>query len=315
MACNKEEIKADIEFAINNFDSGDILKSAAYLLNIMGYKSNKSFKLEPNNADNFIRNFNVGNKFNINNGLINHCNSIDIVFQITEEEMLKYNQKFKAEKIGDVLINSYIFFAINLKQDNYSVWDYINITNEINKILSIPSFIIFKYGNCLAFSIADRRFNKFDNSKDVIEAVSFSKDINITNPKSHHIEFLYDVSAENVFNNYSIDNFWDLHKIWKTYIRKYFHKFYYDYEPEDYVDLGNYYFDREFYRSAIYYYSSAIDCDPGFEDAISYRGLSYLIIRDSESAAFDFEEVLKINPLNEIALNWLPCCYPENYEY
>ena len=80
MACNKEEIKADIEFAINNFDSGDILKSAAYLLNIMGYKSNKSFKLEPNNADNFIRNFNVGNKFNINNGLINHCNSIDIVF-------------------------------------------------------------------------------------------------------------------------------------------------------------------------------------------------------------------------------------------
>ncbi len=96
--------------------------------------------------------------------------------------------------------------------------------------------VLFKYGNSITLSVINRRINKREESKDVLEKVTLIKDININNPHRAHIEIFYDLSLKSIIKKYNCTNFVELHNAWEKVldINELNNKFY--------KELSNWYF-------------------------------------------------------------------------
>ena len=129
---------------------------------------------------------------------------IEILFNLSEEEMAKDIKNFY---IGDNEIQAYLFLAIKLKDDSYSKTDIVNISKGINKCINAPAFIIFNYDNKITLSITDRRINKKDDTRDVIEKTTLIKDIDINKPHSAHIRILEGLEFGNLGNRQNFEYF------------------------------------------------------------------------------------------------------------
>src|ERR1035437_7299581 len=79
----------------------------------------------------------------------------------------------------------------------------------------MPVMILFRYNDSITFSIINRRLNKRDESKDILEKVTLIKDINILNPHRGHIEILYDLSFDQLKHRHNVTNFVELHEAWQ----------------------------------------------------------------------------------------------------
>ena len=79
------------------------------------------------------------------------------------------------KKLIILLIETYLFFVIELKGDHYIRGNLSSITREVNKVFPMPVMILFKHGNTLTLSVINRRLHKRDESKDVLEKVTVNK--------------------------------------------------------------------------------------------------------------------------------------------
>ncbi|MDB9305585.1 TaqI-like C-terminal specificity domain-containing protein [Nodularia spumigena CS-591/12] len=86
------------------------------------------------------------------------------------------------------------------------------ITREINRQSDIPIMVLFRYGNYVTLAIINRRPNKLDRDKDVLEKITLIKDININFPHRAHIEILADLSLISLPD---VQNFDQLHTGWQ----------------------------------------------------------------------------------------------------
>ena len=69
-------------------------------------------------------------------------------------------------------IKSFLFCAVELKDNNYSRTKYAEFTREINKRLFAPTVILFRAGDRLTVAFADRRPDKTDDDRDVLGQVT-----------------------------------------------------------------------------------------------------------------------------------------------
>ena len=142
----------------------------------------------------------------------------ELLFQLTEEDLTQqqslFNTEFTFSSANDIY-KSYMFFALELKGNNYSRTQLASITREMNKPFAMPVFILFKYGNKLTLSVIDRRLNKKDDTCDVLEKITMIKDVRIDNPHHAHIDIFYDLSREQLQNKFHFSDFEGLHKAWK----------------------------------------------------------------------------------------------------
>ncbi len=92
--------------------------------------------------------------------------------------------------------------------------------------------ILFHYDNQLCLSVIDRRMNKKDSYKDVLEKVTLIKDIRIDQPHRAHIEILHDLHLSNL----QIENFDQLHKAFKTVLNTK------ELNKRFYTELSNWYY-------------------------------------------------------------------------
>ena len=84
MTSLKDEIKA----ALQRFTDGNLAENARNLLTVLGYRIQRTLSLEPNTADGFIKYFDSHSTLNRERGLLNDWDSIDFLFQLTEEEIV-----------------------------------------------------------------------------------------------------------------------------------------------------------------------------------------------------------------------------------
>ena len=80
----------------------------------------------------------------------------------------------------------------------------------------MPVFILFKNGEYLTLSVINRRLHKRDASKDVLEKVTLIKDIRFAAPHRAHIEILYDLSFDILYDRYRFTSFVGLHEAWRN---------------------------------------------------------------------------------------------------
>ncbi|MBU3110176.1 DUF4391 domain-containing protein [Clostridium lacusfryxellense] len=213
-------LKDIVKASVINFNSNSLRDNAINLFNSLGYNTNKDLCIELNTFDGFEADFLEDNKgFNKEKALSKEWEKVELLFQLTNEEIEFIDtaqqehinlKKSDAEDVKNI-VNSLLFFAIELRKKAYSSRELSDITREINKVFLIPVILIFKYDNYITLSLIDRRINKNDETKDVLEKVTLIKDINIINPHRAHIDILCDLHRGEL----KVSSFSELYEAWR----------------------------------------------------------------------------------------------------
>ncbi|MEO8399664.1 MAG: hypothetical protein ABI550_07600, partial [Ignavibacteriaceae bacterium] len=220
------DIKEKIKQSISEFRNEDLFQASKSLLNSLGYNSEKTVQLSPNNFTGFSQLFDVSkNNFNKEKACVSDWEKIEVVFQLSSDDFSSQSALFDTKRVDNKIIESFLFIAIELKNEAYNRSTLAKITREVNKLTLMPAVIIFKYNNLLTISVIDRRLHKRDQSKDVLEKVTLIKDILIPSPLegegkgevTHraHIEILFDLSIDDLKKKYPITNFVELYTAWQ----------------------------------------------------------------------------------------------------
>jgi len=194
-------------------------QSAHYLFQALGYNTDRQQPLTTPTYKGFQNTYITGNpncdKFSEERAQTKDWEYIDLLFQISAEELTPLLPVFTTQKVDDTIIESYLFFVVELSKDSYSRSSLSQITREINKLFPMPVMVLFKYGTNLSLAIIDRRLHKKDEQKDVLIKVTLIKDINIESPHRAHIDILYDLSFDELCRKYKFQNFVELHQTWQ----------------------------------------------------------------------------------------------------
>ena len=221
MANQKLDSKQTIKQAIEQFGklNQSLTKSSLDLFQALGYNTDRQSPLNATTYQEFqnayiLSNLNSG-KFSEERAQVKDWRYIDLLFQITSDELKDQLPGFTTQKVDDTIIESYLFFTLELSKDTYTRSALSQITREINKLFPMPVMVLFKYGTNLSLAIIDRRLHKKDEQKDVLIKVTLIKDIDIQRPHRAHIEILFDLSLDELCRKYKFTNFVELHQAWQ----------------------------------------------------------------------------------------------------
>ena len=217
MAERESDKIIQIEEAIQSFNNKKLYESSIAFFKSLDYQSNKTAQISSNNYDGFIDSFNLSkNAINKDRAFVSHWKYIEFIFQVADSEITRVQSLFDTGEVDSNEYQSFLFFTIQLKEENYKRGDLVKITRELNVPFKMPVIVLFKYGNKLTLSIIDRRLHKKDTSKDVLEKVTLIKDIDIANPQRAHKEILKDLSLSELYKKFEFHSFVKLHEAWKA---------------------------------------------------------------------------------------------------
>jgi hypothetical protein len=213
------ELKQSIQNALKAFEGQPLAKTASALFELLGYRSEKRLALTPNNAVQFKAEFDPQSRLNVEKALMKEWQSVDFLFQITDEEIRGaiqgQSQLFTNQNVDRAVYNSYLFFAVGLKGKPYSRTQLATATREINKLFPMPVMVLFHYGQALTLAIIARRLHKRDPSRDVLEKITLIKDISTVSPHRAHIEILHDLSVGQLATAHPLGDFVELQRAWE----------------------------------------------------------------------------------------------------
>jgi adenine-specific DNA-methyltransferase len=210
------ETKDKIQNALKDFSKGKLFENSIGLFKALGYKTERQSKLSKNNYKGFLEEIpGASQNLNATKALTENWLSVELLFQLTQTEMSRQSFLFDTGKVDNTIIEAYLFFAIELKEIDYTRTQLSDITRELNKVFSMPVMVLFKHGKTLTLSVIKRRLHKRDGSKDVLEKITLIKDINIAEPHRAHIEILYDLSFDKLHSDFEFRNFVELHNAWQ----------------------------------------------------------------------------------------------------
>ena len=190
--------KQAIQFALAAIPTSDFLEKSKDLLATIGYRSERTLELSGTVHD-FFEEFPPRNpNTKTEQEFRKHAESVKLVFQFTSDEITDDIQQrlFESEAFEKGNIKSFLFCAVELKDNNYSRTKYAEFTREINKRLFAPTVILFRAGNRLTVAFADRRPDKTNEDRDVLGQVTLIKDIRLNNPHRAHLDILSELSLE-----------------------------------------------------------------------------------------------------------------------
>jgi hypothetical protein len=283
---NEHILKTEIQNALGNFASGKLGENTRALFNTLGYHSSRTLELAPNTLDGLLTQFDPRG-FNRKNALGDEWRSVDIVFQLTDDEINVSPQArmlFDPKSLQQSNLHSYLILAIGLKRDLYTRTELANITREVNKLFDMPALILFQHGATLTLAVIDRRPHKRQAEKDVLQKVTLIKDIRIpnpavgtnptvgTNPHRAHLEILWDLALTKLAAQPNPPTNWDdLHAAWRkaldtSELNKKFFK-----------ELANWFYWAK--KHVTFPNGAGKDADERGDDSIAARALIRLLTR------------------------------------
>ena len=199
----KQDIKQKIEDAVAAFCTKEVFEAGIELFDTLGYDTSLRSPLDKKTFSEFeslyIESSVNKERFNKKNAFCNDWKSIDILFQLTDDSFTNQGKLFDST-VNPLNPQSYLCFAVELSKSEYTKTQLARITREINKLFPIPILVVFKYGEeentLVTLSVINRRANKKDSERDVLEKVTLIKDIVAAKPHRAHIEILCDMSIE-----------------------------------------------------------------------------------------------------------------------
>ncbi|MDM8548589.1 Eco57I restriction-modification methylase domain-containing protein [Desulfobacterales bacterium HSG2] len=214
-------MRQKIQNAIRNFSQDDLFDAAIRLFQTLGYDTERQNRLDHPTYQEFSESYLKENdsipdigKFG-QKALTDHWERVELLFQLSESEMTDQEMLSDTKKIDNTIIEAYLFFAIELKDADYSRTELSDITRQMNRVFPMPVMLLFRYGEYLTLSVIKRRLHKRDESRDVLEKVTLVKDIRIADPHRAHIEILSDLDLDALGKTYTVTNFVALHNAWQ----------------------------------------------------------------------------------------------------
>ena len=231
------EIKQNIQSALKSFQEANLTEKSLNLFKNLGYNTKRQAPLDKKTYKGFKDAYLDGNtRFNEEKAVVSEWKYIDLLFQLSKDEITTQIGLFDTKRVDRTIIETYLFFVIELSKESYSRSALSHITREMNKVFPMPVMVLFKHGKAMTLAVINRRLHKKDEQKDVLEKVTLIKDINVENPHRAHIEILFDLSLEELQQVHKFTNFVELHNAWqKTLDTKELNKKFYN-------ELSNWYF-------------------------------------------------------------------------
>ena len=191
---NKEAIKS----ALSAIPTGDFLEKSKDLLATIGYQSERTLELSGAVHDFFQEFPPLTPNTKTEQAFRNNAESVRLIFQFTSDEVADDIQQklFEADAFDKGNTDSFLFCAVELKDNTYSRTQYAEFTREINKRLLAPTVVLFSVANRLTIGFTDRRPHKTDEARDVLGQVTLIKDIRLNNPHRAHLDILSELSLE-----------------------------------------------------------------------------------------------------------------------
>ena len=192
---NKDAIKS----ALAAMQNGVLLEKSKDLLSTLGYRSELTLELSGTVHDFFEEFPPLNPNTKTEQEFRKHAESAQIIFQFTKDEIEDDPEQMtllESNSFDKGNIKSFLFCAVELKDNRYSRTKYAEFTREINKRLFAPTVILFRAGDHLTVAFADRRPDKIDGDRDVLGQVTLIKDIRLNNPHRAHLDILSELSLE-----------------------------------------------------------------------------------------------------------------------
>ena len=204
-----------ITAALLQLNEADLYDAGINLFDVLGYNTSRTDRLDENTFNGFAEMFvQDRTEFRADKALTDEWAQVEFLFQLTESEMTSEVGLFDTKEFNGTIMESYAFFAVELKGETYTRSQLAQITREFNKLFNMPAMLVFKHGPTLTLAVINRRLHKRDNTKDVLKKVTLIKDIIFYNPHRAHLEILFDLSFEELLRKYSFSNFVALHDAW-----------------------------------------------------------------------------------------------------
>lgn len=236
---NEILLKQTIESDLARFGDTPMRTAARQLFATLGYQSEKRFDLTPNTPQTFIAEFAQTRQLDANQALLDQWRNVDFLFQLTDDEVRQNEQLTLFESKGrwdNAIIESYLFFAIELSAAQYTRTQLASITRAVNRLFDMPVLLLFKHGETLTLAVINRRLHKRDESKDVLEKVTLIKDIRFAQPLRAHIEILADFTLNALKEEFGFHNFVTLQRAWEKRLATY------QLTEQFYKEITNWYF-------------------------------------------------------------------------
>lgn len=208
------ENKKAIRDAIQGFAEKPLREASRHLFAALGYESNRTIPIDSVAA--FCGQFDPENKLTHPNAHKDQWKFIHLLFQITDEELSHNTSLFQDTSVKSSLLQSYVFFAIELKGGDYARSKLASITRQLNRIFPMPVMVLFKMVDKITIAVINRRQHKREESKDVLGKVTLIQNISIDKPHPGHLDILTSFSVQELAaRKKPIGNFDQLHAAWE----------------------------------------------------------------------------------------------------
>lgn len=217
------DLKSSISTALQAFASTPLRKAAIELFAKLGYSSERT--LATGSVADFCVQFDSKNRLDHPSAMKAQWQSVELLFQLTDEELSSTASLFRDTTVSSGLVRSYVFFAIELKPssnaNDYARGKLAAITRQINRLFPMPVMVLFKVpsqqGDKLSLAVINRRTHKRDDSRDVMGKVTLIQNISIAQPHRGHLDILASFSVPELQSRKTpIANFDELHAAWET---------------------------------------------------------------------------------------------------
>ena len=193
-----DNLRGILQSVLAAMPANEFLKATKDILEVLGYRSMRTSELS-GSVDEFFREFPAPNEnTKTEQEFREHAQSVQLIFQVTSDEIAASSQPtiaFDAASFVRGHQQSFLFFAVELKNERYPRGQYAQFTREINKRLSQPTVVLFKTTeDLLTLAFGHRREHKRDPERDVLGKVSLIREIDPVSPHRAHLDILAELS-------------------------------------------------------------------------------------------------------------------------
>ena len=205
--------------ALAAFGKAPLCKAATDFLGTLGYASSRTLPTE--SVEDFCRQFDAAGLLEHPSALKKDWKSIDLLFQLTDEDIATQDELFDTEKVQTGLLKSYLFFAVELTGDHYARGKLTALARQINRLFPMPVMVLMKHladkKEVLSIAVINRRQNQRDAAKDVLGKVTIIRDISLAEPHRGHLDILDSLVVSNLVHpeKKPINDFDSLHAAWE----------------------------------------------------------------------------------------------------
>jgi len=208
-------MKTEIQQKLAAFQTLELRPAALDLLATLGYHSEKTIDLG-GSPDAFLEQFDAKGIFRRDKALFDDWKEIQLLFQLTSEELSGECNLFAETGVKQGLMQSYLFFALKLKGESYPRGRLAQIARQLNRIFPMPVMVLFEYDEKLSIAVINRRRSKRDETQDVLGKVTLIQEISLATPHRGHLDILASFAVDELKSGKRVINsFETLHAAWE----------------------------------------------------------------------------------------------------